>query len=224
MQLRRKILVMAAMMLSIAALSNALQPTIYMADVRAAINLKEMVPTAFGDWREQPGVMTQIVNPEQEETLQKIYSETLTRTYINSSGYRIMLSIAYGKNQKKGLELHKPEVCYPAQGFTVVSKAAAPLDLLGNPISSTKLVTTLGARHEPVTYWTVVGDQVTTGSLSKRWVETHYGLQNLIPDGMLVRVSSIDKNTDGAFAIQSKFSSELVGAISPTVRSRFAGL
>lgn len=211
-------------MLIVSALSNMLQPTIYMADERTPINLKEMIPKAFGDWREQPGVMTQIVNPEQEETLQKIYSETLTRTYVNSDGYRIMLSIAYGKNQKKGLELHKPEVCYPAQGFTVASKAAAPLDLLGRPISATKLVTNLGARHEPVTYWTVVGERVTTGSWSKRWVETRYGLENRIPDGMLVRVSSIDKNTDGAFEIQSKFSSALVGAISPAVRSRFAGL
>jgi EpsI family protein len=223
MQLRHKTTLMAALMLLVAALANAFQPTIYMAEERQPINLGKMVPTAFGDWREQPYISAQIVNPEQKETLQRIYSETLTRMYVNNEGYRVMLSIAYGKNQKKGLELHKPEVCYPAQGFELTSKVAGSLDLQGRSIAATRLVTNLGPRNEPVTYWTVVGDRITAGSLSKRWAETRYGIENRIPDGMLVRVSSIDKNAGAAFEAQAKFSAALVGAISPDVRSRFAG-
>ncbi len=214
---------MAALMLLVGVLANAFQPTIYMAEERPPIDLKAMVPTTFGEWREIPYVSTQIINPEQQETLERIYSETLSRVYVNREGYRVMLSIAYGKNQKKGLELHKPEVCYPAQGFDVDSKVSGTLDLLGRSIPATRLVTSLGPRNEPVTYWTVVGDRITAGSLSKRWVETRYGLDNRIPDGMLVRVSSIDKNPDTAFGFQANFSAAMVGAIKPTIRSRFAG-
>ena len=32
-------------------------------------------------------------------------------------GRQIMLSIAYGEDQRDGMKLHYPEVCYPAQGF-----------------------------------------------------------------------------------------------------------
>ena len=47
-----------------------------------------------------------------------------------------MLSIAYGKNQSDALQLHKPEICYPAQGFTLLAKQNTPLDLLGKPIAA----------------------------------------------------------------------------------------
>ncbi len=224
MLMRNKTMLMAGLMLLVAVLSNLLIPTIYLADERTPINLEKMVPASFGEWKVLPYVSAQVVNPEQQDTLEKIYSETLTRTYISPQGYQVMLSIAYGKNQKKGLELHKPEVCYPAQGFELVSKMASTLDLSGKPIATTRLVTTLGPRHEPVTYWTVVGDQITTGTWSKRWTETRYGLDNRIPDGMLVRVSSIDKNTGGAYDVHAKFAAALVDSINPTLRSRFAGL
>lgn len=223
MLLRHKTILMAALMFSVAALSNLLIPTIYMADEREPINLEEMIPSSFGDWREMPYVSAQIINPEQKDTLLKIYSETLTRTYVSAQGYQVMLSIAYGKNQKKGLELHKPEVCYPAQGFELVSRTVGTLDLPGKHIAATRLVTNLGPRNEPVTYWTVVGDQITSGNWSKRWIETRYGLDNRIPDGMLVRLSSIDRNAEYAYGVHTKFAAALVNAINPSVRSRFAG-
>jgi EpsI family protein len=45
--------------------------------------------------------------------------------YVNASGYRIMLSLAYGSDQRGALQAHKPEVRYPAQGFTLHGRSGA---------------------------------------------------------------------------------------------------
>ena len=82
-----------------------------------AISLEAMVPTQFGDWREMPQGNVQVVNPQTKELLDKLYSQLLSRVYVNAAGYRIMLSLAYGSDQRGALQAHKPEVCYPAQGF-----------------------------------------------------------------------------------------------------------
>ena len=57
----------------------------------------------------------------------------------------------------------------------------------------------------------------------KRLTEMRYAMAGRIPDGMLVRISSIDKNTDNAYAIQNQFASEMIEAIAPEHRNRFAG-
>ena len=213
---------MALMLLS-AGLGAALRPTNFLADERSPIDLKAMVPTAFGDWQEQLNMSAQIIDPEKQETLEKIYSQTLSRTFINSKGYSIMLSIAYGRNQSKSLELHSPEVCYPAQGFAVATKQQTTLDLLGKPVAATRMETNLGQRHELVTYWNVIGASVTTSLLNKRMVDLRYSLTGTIPDGILIRVSSIDRVTDNAYSIQKQFSTELIQAIAPENRDRFIG-
>ena len=87
--------------------------------------LEDVVPKQFGDWRELPQLGAYVVNPQTKELLDKLYSQILTRTYVNSSGYRIMLSLAYGDDQRGGLQAHKPEVCYPAQGFALHSNQEA---------------------------------------------------------------------------------------------------
>jgi len=218
-----KNIVLLLLMLLAAGLGAAMRPTIRLADERPPIDLKAMVPTAFGEWREEPNVIAQVVNPQQKSVIDKIYSQTLSRTYINPQGYRIMLSIAYGKNQSDALQLHKPEICYPAQGFVLLSKQADQLDLLGRPIAATQIATSLGQRFEPVTYWMVVGDHISTGGTDKKLIEMRYALKGVIPDGMLVRVSSIDKNTGEAYALQKQFANAMVESIDPEHRQRFAG-
>jgi EpsI family protein len=210
-------------MLAAAAFGAAMRPTISLADERPPIDLAAMVPSAFGNWREEVNLMAQVINPQQKSMLDQIYSQTLTRNYINPQGYHIMLSIAYGKNQSDALQLHRPEICYPAQGFTLLAKQNSPLALLGKPIAATRLVTNLGQRFEPITYWTVVGDHIVSGNNDKKLAEMRYSLHNRIPDGMLVRVSSIDTDTQNAYAQQGQFANAMVAAIAPTHRVRFAG-
>jgi EpsI family protein len=219
-----KQLVLLIFMLASAAVAHSLRPTASLADERPPINLATMVPAQFGTWREQLNLAVQIIDPEQQATIEKIYTQTLTRNYIDKRGYRIMLSIAYGKNQSDNLQLHKPEVCYPAQGFKLEKLERLPLNLVDRHISSTRMETHLGQRFEPVTYWTVVGDFVTTTGINKKITEMRYGMRGKIPDGMLVRVSSIDRDTAKAHSIQAEFAAAMVAAIAPEHRSRFSGV
>ena len=218
----RNVVLLVLMLLS-AGLAAALRPSISMADERPPINLKTMVPSAFGDWRQLERSGAYIIDPQTQQLLSTIYSETLTRTYVNSKGYQIMLSIAYGKNQSDALQLHKPEVCYPAQGFQLFDKHADRLNLADRAIPSTRLMTKLGQRQEPVTYWTVVGDHVTVGGIDKKLTEMRYAMADRIPDGMLIRVSSIDVNVDQAYLNQDQFSRDMLAAIAPADRERFSG-
>lgn len=216
--------VLMFLMLLAAAVAAGMRPDRLLADERPTIDLDTMVPKAFGQWRDPGEIALQIVNPEQSALLKTIYTQTLTRSYVNAQGYRIMLSIAYGRDQSDNLQLHKPEICYPAQGFTLDSKQGGSLVLGEQSIPSTRLLTHLGKRVEPVTYWTVVGDHVTTSSVNKKLTEMRYGLQGVMPDGMLVRVSSIDRDTEQAYRLQAEFAAALVAAIAPEHRSRFSGL
>lgn len=214
---------MLGLMVLSAGLAAALRPAISLADERPPINLKTMVPTAFGDWQERLGGVAQIIDPRTQQKLDEIYSETLTRTYVNRSGYQVMLSIAYGKNQSDALQLHKPEVCYPAQGFQLTNKHPGSLVVADLLLPTTRLMTKLDRRQEPVTYWTVVGDHTTTSGIDKKLTEMRYALNNRAPDGMLVRVSSIDGDIENAYRYQDQFAQQMLAAIAPQNRQRFSG-
>lgn len=197
------------------------------ADAGPAVVLEQMVPGQFGDWREQKQSLAQVVNPQTKELLDKLYSQILTRTYVNADGYRIMLSLAYGSDQRGELQAHKPEVCYPAQGFTLKSNEPGTLATAFGGIPVRRLETFLGSRQEPVTYWFTVGDQAiggSAGTLYKRVVEMRYGLTGQIPDGLLFRVSSIDPDPAGAYSAHEQFVNQLLQSIPPADRQRLSGL
>lgn len=211
------------LMLAASGLAFALKPTDRVADHGPAIQLEQMIPRQFGDWREEENVPAQIVDPQQKEAVDKIYRQTLARAYVNHEGYRVMLSIAYGGDQRDSMQVHKPEICYPAQGFSLLDHKAGTLKTAHGAIPVTRIVASLGNRREPVTYWTTVGSRVVKGGFEKKLVEMRYGLTGRIPDGLLFRVSSIDFRDDAAFAAQQEFVGQLLSAASSETRVRLVG-
>ncbi|MFO1338064.1 MAG: EpsI family protein [Burkholderiaceae bacterium] len=224
--LTRRAAVAGLAMAATAWLGHALVPRRRMADRRAAFKLEDAVPRQFAGWSWDPRGGGVVVNPQTEALLKRLYTETLERTYARGPGERVMLSIAYGADQSDvSLQMHYPEVCYPAQGFQLVSERTDRLDLAPGQIPVRRLVTQYGQiRHEPVTYWTVIGDHLTLGVLDKRLTEIRHGLQGEIVDGMLVRISSISRDDHSAFSLQDQFARDLVAALSPAARARLAPL
>lgn len=207
-----------------AALAQWLTPTVQMAALQGALRLEAVVPKAFGGWRIETATPAVVVNPQQQALLDQLYSQLLIRTYINSDGQRIMLSIAYGKDQRDGSQLHYPEVCYPAQGFQIMSSHPATLLIGQHRIPVRRLETSLQQqRFEPVTYWTTIGETAVRGGVDKKLAELRYGLRGVVPDGLLFRVSSIDRDSEKAFEHQSKFAQDLLTQVDPKVRKRLAG-
>lgn len=211
-------------MIATAAGGYAIRPGPKASDHGASIKLQTAVPASFGDWRQLPTPGAQVVNPQTQQLLDKLYSQLLTRNYVNGDGYAIMLSLAYGDDQRGALQAHKPEVCYPAQGFTLHSNVEADVTTDFGKISARRLNTSLGTRHEPVTYWFTSGDRTIRSRLEKRWVELRLALTGQVPDGLLFRVSSIDADSGRAFALQDKFVNEMLRATTPAQRAKLAGL
>ncbi len=224
MKLNSTAMIMAVLMCGAAVAGIATRPGAKAADRGNAISLETAVPKNFGEWKELPDQKAQVVNPQTQELLDKLYSQILSRTYVNQQGYRIMLSMAYGDDQRGGLQAHRPEVCYPAQGFKLgkIEDGALPTSY-GN-IDVRRLTTTLGQRNEPVTYWLTVGDQVIKSNFDKRMAEIRLGLTGQIPDGLLFRVSSIDTDTERAFAMQQKFAADMMAAVPVETRRQLSGL
>jgi EpsI family protein len=218
-------IVLASAMLMASVTANTLKPTHKIADERPRIKLADMVPEQFGDWHLLPQGGALVTNPQAETLINKLYSQLLNRTYVNSDGKTIMLSISYGEDQRDGMQLHYPEVCYPAQGFEVKTNRTGTITTAYGNIPVRRLETQLNSqRNEPVTYWSTVGNQVTLGGISKKILEMKYGMHGKIPDGLLFRMSSIDQNSSAAFALQENFARELLPRLTEDSRSRLAGL
>ncbi|GAB4483746.1 MAG: hypothetical protein OHK0018_15460 [Erythrobacter tepidarius] len=220
--LARGILLALAMALAAAA-AVQMKPTRKIADQGPKIDLEAMIPRQFGDWKVDPAVIPLKVSPDVQARLDKIYNQTLARTYVNGKGERVMLSIAYGGDQSDNMQVHRPEVCYTAQGFEVTANAFGRIDTAWGAIPVRRVVARQGARNEPITYWIVVGDRIATRGLEQKLAQLRYGLTGRVPDGMLVRVSSIDRDEARGYAIQQEFVGTLLARVDEQRRLRLAG-
>ncbi|NWG87704.1 MAG: EpsI family protein [Hydrogenophilaceae bacterium] len=217
-------LALALAMLAAAGLAFALTPRDKVADQGPKLDLDRMIPKQFGAWNMDENIVPLQPDPETTALLDKLYNQTLMRTYVNDKGERIMLSIAYGGDQSESMQVHKPEVCYPAQGFQVVKEFDAKLDTGVGTIPVRRLVTAQGMRIEPVTYWMTIGDKVAFGhTASWKLEQLRFGLTGKIPDGLLFRVSSISDDDARAYALQDRFVKEMLNALPAESRTRLIG-
>jgi EpsI family protein len=209
---------------ALAAMSPLLEPHRILARELPPLHLESDVPTRMGDWRQDDSIHAILPSPDVQEQLDKIYSQQLSRTYVNSVGNRIMLVIAYGEDQTgKESVAHLPEGCYPAQGFVISPRPARPVPLEGRELGVTRLVASHGARVEPITYWTTVGGKTFHSDLQRRYSRIRTALDGVIPDGMLVRVSSIDRDEQRAFLLHDDFVMALRANLAPKVLPRVLG-
>lgn len=216
--------IIAVCMLAASGAAMAIRPSHRIADEGPKVELEKIIPSSFGEWTELPQQPGQIINPQVREKLDRIYTQTLSRTYINKNGDHIMLSIAYGADQSDAKQLHYPEVCYPAQGFQVVSNVTGVVKTDFGDIRVRRLLTVLGNRSEPLTYWTTVGNRVVLGGKETKLEQLKYGFKGQIPDGLLFRVSSITPDTERGYADQQAFIRSLVATFPENHRSKIAGL
>jgi EpsI family protein len=224
--LTRRAAIAAILMAATAAGGQAMVPTRRMAELRGPFKLADLVPATFGAWGVDHHAVGGIVNPQTEAMLNKLYSQILDRIYIDGAGHRIMLSIAYGADQADDdVQLHYPEICYPAQGFRVRNSRKVQVALPTGSIMVRRLETQLGeTRFEPVTYWTIVGDQQSLSGWDRKVAEIRHGLRGEIVDGLLFRVSSIDRNEAEGFELQDGFIRDIVSAMTPKARRQLVGI
>lgn len=219
----RRMLVVALLMFGAAGLALAMKPTSKVADAREKPDLNTMIPRQIGEWKIDSTIVPIEPSPDVQAQLNKIYNQILSRTYVNPIGRRIMLSIAYGGDQSDSMRVHRPEVCYASQGFDVLSVIAGTLLTQYGELPVKRLMAVQGNRNEPITYWVVVGDKATLSGLKQKFAQLSYGLTGRVPDGFLVRVSSIDHDRQIAHQQQEEFIESMLGAMSEKDRARITG-
>ena len=197
-------------MVLVALIAAVARPTHLMASDYPAFNLETAIPKQFQDWSELNIGSNQVVNPESNELINKIYTQVLTRAYINKTGQIIMLSIAYGENQTEETALHYPEICYPAQGFRIVNNQSSELVTPYKTIRAKQLEAIAGSRHEFITYWTMLGNLNVRGTKETKLTKLKFAFRNQIPDGLIFRISSIGELPSEEYEIQNNFINEML--------------
>lgn len=219
-----KAAVLAAVMVGASLLALAMTPRHHLADEQLREKLDQIVPTAFAGWQVDRSIIPVPPSPDVQQVLDATYDETLARTYRDRFGRRVMLSLAYGRNQHKGMNTHRPEICYPAQGFKLeLAGQADALPYGRRSLPVTRVVAAQGGRHEPITYWLLVGNELTRFGYAQRWSAVRHGLRGIIPDGVLVRVSTIEPDNAVAFQTHDQFIRDLLDAVGPARLPRLIG-
>ena len=220
---RRKALWLAGGMGTAAVLASLGKPTRIDDPSAPRIDLETLLPRAFGEWQLDAAAEAFVRPATQQAAAYRIYDQVLERAFVNAQGERAMLSAAFGPEQSAGLQMHRPEACYPGGGFEVEGLEPARLTLAGQAVAATRLHAHMPGRSEPMTYWMVLGDVVVTDATAFRLRQLSFALRRRLLDGMLVRVSSIDPVPARAYALQSRFADALARAMAPAERAKVFG-
>lgn len=216
-------LYLAVMMIALSIASFALRPDQKMSDQNKQINIEAMIPNQFSEWKLDQESNSLLIDPSVTESLNKVYLQSISRTFINKQGQRVMLAIAYGGDQNDMMQVHKPEICYTAQGFHIDQSHDANFETAYGNFVVRKMLAVKGSRLEPVTYWVTIGNKIAVNPIQWRLERIRYGLTGVVPDGLLFRVSTIGDHIEEGYDIQKKFVNDLMQAITPDARSRLLG-
>lgn len=187
-------------------------------NAQSAPQFETIIPTTFGEWKQVPDLFIQVgLTTDQNDELNELYDRVLMRTYVNKQGEQVMLALAYATEQKQDIKIHRPEVCYVAQGYQL-------LKMTGNtftpeskkPIAAQRLLMQHQNRAEAVTYWIRIGDEYPVGGMAQRIKILRDGLKGKVVDGILVRASTVlgdETESASAYVLQEKFLQTLLKSL-----------
>ena len=187
----------AALVLALLACAATWQLTPSLRTQAETPNLAATIPTRFGNWTMVPSPYAQVdlaVTAAGDLSTDRPYDQTVMRTYANAAGQQVMLAVAYGRNQRQEIKIHRPELCYAAQGYAVTRPETARFDAIrsaSRPITGQQLYAESGRGNEAVSYWIRIGDRYSGSAWDTRWHIVTEGLNGRVTDGALVRASML---------------------------------
>lgn len=195
-------------------------------------DLAVMVPTKFAQWKEITSPYTQVgLTTDKNSLVNQLYDGVLMRTYVDKKGNQVMLALAYAREQKQDIKIHRPEVCYVAQGFDLLKKNSAQVNMKVNmhnssqaiqPVTMERLLVRNQGRAEAVSYWIRIGDIYPQNGMAARMKILREGLHGNVLDGILVRASTVlNEESDAATAYQTQeaFLNDLLESVSASQQS-----
>lgn len=186
--------------------------------------LQRIVPRAFSGWTSQD--VSDLVAPKIEGSLvSKLYGETVGRVYTRGSpGPEVMMLMAYGDTQSDDLQLHRPEICYPAFGFAISHSAPINLDLGdGVSIPSRRLVADAPGRREAIVYWSRLGEYLPLDRKEQQLDRLQTAMRGEVSDGLLARFSVLGADPASGVAAMSDLIPALIRAVPAKLRAVLIG-
>lgn len=212
---RRKVIAGLGL-LGLAGIVQARQPVAYAPRVPQK-TLEAMIPKRVGRFAFESS--SGLVLPPSDALSDRLYDSLITRVYLSPEGEVVMFLLAYNNRQDGVLQIHRPEVCYPAGGFTLSPVQAVDFSLpAGSPVPAQVFTASGESRDEVVAYWTRVGDHFPRKWSEQRLAVAGDNLRGFIPDGALVRVSTVASDSAGAMPMMQGFVSDFFRASPPRLR------
>lgn len=221
---RRQLLFAAGCTAALGA-AEALRPRETLVQLPAGQKLARIVPGSFGAWRLGQG--GDIVLPQTPGSLaSRLYSDRLARSYRRTvpNFEDVMLLIAYGAAQSDVLQLHRPEVCYPAVGFSIAMRRLFALPLApGVMMPAVMLTAVAGDRTEDIIYWTRLGEALPQTSGAQRSARLSNAMHGFVGDGVLVRASATRLDDRPLFPAIADFLQSMARGMQPLGRPALIG-
>lgn len=173
------------------------------------------IPDRVGGWTSRKS--QEIVLPPQDDS-NKLYENQETRVYEGVGLPAIMFLIAYSSTQQNDVQVHRPEVCYPASGFPVIGTEPTQISYRNREFAGRELVADRGGLHERIVYWIRVGDSFPTSWREQRINMALANLSGSVPDGVLFRVSAIEEPGKSTSTTLRKFIATFLDESTPAFR------
>jgi len=184
--------------------------------------MADIIPLTVGDWSAENS--DGLVQPADEGSLAAtLYSELVGRIYHRPDGAAVMMLAAYGDTQSDLLQLHRPESCYPAVGFKILSNQAGSIHLGRAIVPVRRVVATAPQRQENILYWARLGEHLPSNASDQRRARLVSAMRGYVPDGVLVRFSVIGDDSTAAFNLLDEFVPALLAAVAPSDRASLIG-
>jgi EpsI family protein len=214
---RREILA-GALMASAAVVAAARKPNVKL-DYLGDHKLEKVVPKRFGQWKFLTN--SGLVIPPEDQLRTTLYSQLLTRVYSDGQS-SVMLLMAYSANETGFLQVHRPEFCYTAAGYSLSEFARHHVPLQGSQgFTANSLTAQRDATTEKLVYWTRIGDHIPLSWAQQKLTFAEDNLKKLIPDAALVRVSTSGVDASEALRIIDGFVQAMIASIPPSFKRVF---
>lgn len=201
--------------------SQAALPKVQHAPIPAKL-FTRWVPGNFGAWKYE--VASGMVLPPPDILSDRLYDNLVTKIYTKPGQPAVMMLIAYNYQQDGVVQVHRPEVCYPAGGYILSPTRQVTLTVAPNREIPANIFSAVSPeRTEQVAYWTRIGSRFPRTWLDQRWSVMASNLQGAIPDGVLMRFSVIDNDPVRSETILREFVTEFFHAAGGPLRRVLIG-
>jgi EpsI family protein len=178
-------------------------------------NFSAAIPEKVGQWTSRKS--QELVLPPRDES-NSLYENLETRIYEGAGLPTIMLLIAFSSKQQNDIQVHRPEVCYPASGFPILWSRQAQINLASRSIVGRELLAERGGLRERIFYWVRVGASFPTSWAQQRVTMAVQNLKGVVPDGALFRVSSIEEPDNPNLEVIMNFIEAFLATVPPAFR------